>query len=95
MVSIVSVYKGAQSMQKFLTFKEIKNNYSNIKYKATTDGKWYFLKDIYPLCIAIEGDPISVCLDTGGSMDTCDFGVFKFTNNELYKAGHKLTDIKI
>lgn len=85
---------GKQGIKQFLTFKKIKKCYNKIEYKATTDKKWYPLKDYFPICIPVDKDKYSAYLDTGGEMSNGYFDVYKFTKSGLYKDREKITDIR-
>jgi hypothetical protein len=80
---------------KFLTFNEVKKLYNHIKYKATTTGLWYLLKDYFPICIECKKNKYSVYLDTGGEMTNGYFNVYQLTKTELFLNGKKITDIKL
>lgn len=67
-----------------LTSEKIRKIYNEIKYKAT-DGEIYRLNQIFPICLAVKDSKDTVCLDTGGQMEDCDFFVAKIENNNLYR----------
>ena len=69
-----------------LTSTKIRKIYNKIKYKAT-DGKIYFLSQVYPICFEVKDKKYIVCLDTGGQMDGCDFFEAQIKDNNLYRKG--------
>lgn len=69
-----------------LTVENIINNYEKVQYKAT-DGNFYFLHELYPLCIRVSNRPDLFHLDTGGPMADCMFFTAKLAGKELHKEG--------
>jgi len=87
-------------MKKYLPYTFVSKNYNKIMYKAS-DGKWYFLKDLYPICMETAQSKSAAYLDTGGRMETCHFDVYQFTKTSLslfpdntHPKGGKVADIK-
>lgn len=66
-----------------LTVDNISKNYKKVEYKAT-DGQFYLLSSIYPLCMRTK-EPNVFYLDTGGEMASCDFFCAKVVNKALYR----------
>lgn len=73
--------------------KVIKRKYKSIRYKAS-NGKWYNLNDMFPICMDVEGKDDCVYLDTGGTMEGCDFAVFSMTKDTLYREGKCVASIR-
>ena len=78
--------------EKTATIEDLKNHYGRVLYKAT-DGNFYKLADLYPLQFEVENHPDCVCLDTGGEMVNCDFGVFKVEEGKLLREVHSSGEI--
>ena len=66
------------------TLKDLKSHYGRIYYKAT-DANYYKLSDYYPYHFDVKGRPDCICLDTGGVMADCDFGIFKVEEGKLLR----------
>lgn len=64
--------------------KDILSNYPKVEYLAT-DGEWYKLSRMYPICLPVKDKPDLLYLDTGGQMQTCDFFQAKLVGEELHR----------
>ena len=69
-------------MDKILASEVIKN-FDKLYYMAT-DGIFYPVKEVYPLCMATQ-DKYKFMLDTGGEMASCDFFEAKIEDDKLYR----------
>lgn len=70
--------------EKTATLEDLKVHYSRVLYRAE-DGNFYRLVDYYPFHFNVKDRPDCICLDTGGEMGHCDFGVFKVEEGRLLR----------
>lgn len=65
--------------------RDVLKNYKNLQYKATNE-RFYYLKDIYPICLPVKDSEELFYLDTGGPMSgNINFFKAKIVDNALYR----------
>jgi len=67
-----------------VTISDLKERYRNVLYLAD-DGNYYKLSRYYPFRFGVKDRPDFVCLDTGGQMEVCDFGIFTVDEGKLMR----------